>query len=320
MPGRREGAPAEQVGHRHGHPSWAAARSPARSRRSSSETSATPTLPADPAQAGVHVRAAHVQLRRRRAHRRSGGDGLEQHSLLGGELAVDRGQRVRAPPGSRRRAATEGARAGSAARRGPAVGRALRPPAHGEPSRHELRRAGSLGMGSADQLVGQAHAVEPLARVADLGEGREPAAPRHTGSSASGPPPRRSTSAMNDSPWAYWLILASRPSRRCTALAAGAGVGPALPQHPGEAVGARDAVGAGPVHRDVAVALEQAHEPADLVEHHPLVRCGEQGGEPAVVERAARPAAGRRRPSPSASRNRFGSGSTESSVCWTRPR
>ena len=55
-----------------------------------------------------------------------------------------------------------------------------------------------------------------------------------------------------------------QPGRRVALLAA-------LAQHLAEAFGARDAVGAGPVHGHVAVALEQAHQPADLVEHLALL-------------------------------------------------
>ena len=92
---------------------------------------------------------------------------------------------------------------------------------------------------------------------------------------------------MNASPRAYWLIFASMPRSRWSSLASGGGVGPPLAEHPGEAVGARDPVGAGAVHRDVAVALEQAHQPADLVEHLALGGAGQQRGEAAVVERLA---------------------------------
>ena len=101
------------------------------------------------------------------------------------------------------------------------------------------------------------------------------------------PSPMRSISAMNPSPCSYWFSLASRPrsrwTNRCTTLA----VAPPLLQHPGEAVGRGDVADAGPVHGDVAVAFEQAHQPADLVEHVALLGRGEQVGEAAVGERAA---------------------------------
>ena len=51
-----------------------------------------------------------------------------------------------------------------------------------------------------------------------------------------------------------------------------------------------------------------------------IARCsgvGEQGHEPAVVERVLTTARGRRPPAPSASTKRFGSGSTDPSVCST---
>ena len=67
-------------------------------------------------------------------------------------------------------------------------------------------------------------------------------APRHTGSSASGPP-SRSTSAMNASPWAYWLIFASRPRSSLEQLGGRGGVGPPLAEDPAKrwALGIRSA-------------------------------------------------------------------------------
>ena len=70
-----------------------------------------------------------------------------------------------------------------------------------------------------------------------------------------------------------------------SSFAPGLPLAPALAQHPGEALGARDLVGAGAVHGDVAVALEQAHQPADLVEHRPLLGLANSVARAAVVER-----------------------------------
>jgi hypothetical protein len=42
---------------------------------------------------------------------------------------------------------------------------------------------------------------------------------------------------------------------------------------------------AGPIHGDVAVALQQAHQPADPAEQLALVRAGQQGGNATLVER-----------------------------------
>ena len=63
--------------------------------------------------------------------------------------------------------------------------------------------------------------------------------------------------------------------------------GPALAQHPAEAPRVGDPAGAGPVHRDVAMALEQAHQALDLLQEDLLLRAGQQGHEPALVHRVA---------------------------------
>ena len=135
-------------------------------------------------------------------------------------------------------------------------------------------------------------------------------APSNAVSSSSGPP-ARSTAAMNRSPCSYWFSLASSPrscwSRRMPGL-----TGPAAgPQHAAEPLGRRDAVGAGPVHGHVAVALEQAHQPADLLEHLGLLGRGEQGGQAAVVERVAAGRGGVGDPAQRRAASRFGSGSTQ---------
>ena len=60
-----------------------------------------------------------------------------------------------------------------------------------------------------------------------------------------------------------------------------------LAQHATEAFRARDATCAGAIHRDVAVPLEQAHHPADLLEQLALLGRGEQRHESTVFQRAA---------------------------------
>ena len=65
--------------------------------------------------------------------------------------------------------------------------------------------------------------------------------------------------------------------------AGAAGLAP-LVEDLAEAVGAGDAVGAGAVHDQVAVALEHAHEALDLLEHRVLLGPGQQGDDAALVE------------------------------------
>ena len=62
--------------------------------------------------------------------------------------------------------------------------------------------------------------------------------------------------------------------------AGGVGLTAAIPQDLPEARRAGDLVGAGPVHGHVTVTFEQAHESADLVQHHPLLGAGEQREDP----------------------------------------
>ena len=58
-----------------------------------------------------------------------------------------------------------------------------------------------------------------------------------------------------------------------------------LAQDAGEALGRRDAVGRGPIHRHVAVPLQERHQAADLVQDGALLVRGEQVHEAAVVDR-----------------------------------
>ena len=95
----------------------------------------------------------------------------------------------------------------------------------------------------------------------------------------------------------------------------------ALAEHPAEALGAGDAVGAGAVHGDVAVAFEQAHQPADLVEHRALL------GRWRAAPTSPPSSSGLRPPRTSSTdaaaaprRSASGSGSTASSVCSTSAR
>ena len=61
----------------------------------------------------------------------------------------------------------------------------------------------------------------------------------------------------------------------------------ALVEHVAEPPGARDAVGGGPVHGDVAVALEHAHQALHLLEDGVLLGPGQQGDQASLVEGAA---------------------------------
>src|SRR4029453_1156759 len=60
---------------------------------------------------------------------------------------------------------------------------------------------------------------------------------------------------------------------------------PPLAQRPREPGGRGDVTLAGPIHGDVAVALQQAHQSAYPAEQLTLVRAGQQRGDPPLVER-----------------------------------
>ena len=114
---------------------------------------------------------------------------------------------------------------------------------------------------------------------------------------------------MNRSPCSYWAILASSPISRCSTWPDRRCLLAPVAQHLAEALGRRDAVAAGPVHRDVAVALEQAHQPADLSS---VARCSSVANSVTMPPSASglspvRTASARR---PRARKNCFGSGST----------
>ena len=94
---------------------------------------------------------------------------------------------------------------------------------------------------------------------------------------------------------------------------------PALAQHPAEALRARDAVGSGPVHGDVAVTFEQAHEPGDL-DGLVLLGAGQQHEQAPVVEGVLALAHLIGRPLQGSPWSRRGSGSTPARVDSTRER
>src|SRR5579859_42437 len=60
-----------------------------------------------------------------------------------------------------------------------------------------------------------------------------------------------------------------------------------LAQDPAEAFRARDPLGTGPVHGDVAVPFEQAHQPTDLLDRLVLLGPGQQGEQAALFEGVA---------------------------------
>ena len=126
-----------------------------------------------------------------------------------------------------------------------------------------------------------------------------------------------STWAMNASPAAYWLSLASRPTMLLHDAGKSLGGLTAGAQCLGEELGVGHDAEASAVHGDIAVAFEQAHHAGDLVEHDASAR-----GRRSALE-------GRRWPvgrcrcaatptsSLATSMRRPGSGSTASSVSLT---
>ena len=170
-------------------------------------------------------------------------------------------------------------------------GQRVGPAGHPRHHRGPGRREGAAVEQRASTGSGQAWAPapdpdEPALRVLDLDQRRE-----HLGA---GPDPVDQLPAAGrldgvDEPLALLVLVhlgleadellhdLGRPRDRLAPVA----------QDPAEALGRRDAVGPGPVHGDVAVALEQAHHPADAPEHLLLLGGGQQGHQPALVERVA---------------------------------
>ena len=110
--------------------------------------------------------------------------------------------------------------------------------------------------------------------------------PRQARSSSSGPP-EPSTAAMNRSPSSYWRSLASMPMS-CWSRRAGPRVCLRRCRSTSEnRAGAGDGGGTGPVHGDVAVALQQAHQRLDPVEALQLLGRGHQAEGAAVPQRVA---------------------------------
>src|SRR5690606_24976272 len=141
----------------------------------------------------------------------------------------------------------------------------------------------------ADALLGQAHAVEPVLRRADLRHVGEPLRPPPGG--VEGPGPAVALDVADEGLALRVLLeLGVDADQPLDQLGDAAALAAALAQRPGEAVGGGDVPLAGAVHGHVAVALEQAHHPADAAEQVTLVGAGQQRGQAALVQRVvARP-------------------------------
>src|SRR4051812_9099264 len=105
------------------------------------------------------------------------------------------------------------------------------------------------------------HALDPCPRIADLGQRRQLLRAFERAVEQ-----RRPADGLDglDEPLSLRVLVHLRlePDDALQDARCRVEVAPALAQHPAEAVRARHPAGAGPVHRHVAVTLEQAHEPA----------------------------------------------------------
>ena len=185
------------------------------------------------------------------------------------------------------------------ASRGPAPRPRRRPSACGEAGRSDARHP---GLGVADLVHGGKH-LRPLPHpVQQLG------------------PARRLHGADEPLPRLVLAHLRLEPDELLEQARRQAGPPAPLAQHPGEHRGVGDGVGAGPVHGDVAVSLEQAHHGLDPADHLELLGRRHQA-------RASRPPRGgsarpapRPRPGAAPRRSARGSGAMPDMAWSTRDR